>query len=499
MTDTDIHFGEVQQLPPQHRRRPDRDRHFAVVNYGTPSHDDLPIFVDADVLADMETHAQTDTSVELGGVLLGGQYVDDDGNPFVVVSDSLRAQHYESSRGHFKFTHDTWTQIGRQRDEFSDDLQMVGWYHTHPDWGVFLSGMDRFICDHFFDRPLDVALVIDPLRNDRGWFYWKQDGGERLPRTGGFRVTASRFRRRELAAYVAQLESKITMKPDSMFGGTPGVAPGVSTQVIHTIRPQLGRVGTAILAILILQACLTLLVVWRLDGSGGTRDSRRETGQAASDERPEEQQQALAALEEKLRREFEFRRREERLEAERSLFNQLLGHVKVAPDGKMDFRELIEENQSRQEEIERLTETNFLLSELKEHYKILKLQRDESASRVDKLEETKAELLSRNDQLRDRLRQMIESRDEALARVETAQAEIERLKSPPDEATEESAAGEEEPDGKEWAWTIPVILAVTLAVVAAIVLVAVIVMAVIKRRRHLNHTESNDSPESDEL
>src|SRR5262245_25919176 len=100
----------------------------------------------------MEDHAQSDTTVELGGVLLGGVHEDEDGKPFVVVTDSLRAQHYESTKGSFKFTHDTWSQITREREEFPAELQMVGWYHTHPDWGVFLSGMDMFICDNFFNR-----------------------------------------------------------------------------------------------------------------------------------------------------------------------------------------------------------------------------------------------------------------------------------------------------------------------------------------------------------
>ncbi|MHC4178356.1 MAG: M67 family metallopeptidase, partial [Planctomycetota bacterium] len=133
--DSDIQFGEVEEIRPDQRRRPDRDRHFAVCAYGTPAERDLPIYIDVDVLADVEAHALSDPDVELGGVLLGGQFEDKHGNPFVLVLDSLRAQHYESSRGHFKFTHDTWTQISRQRDEFSDDMQMVGWYHTHPNWG----------------------------------------------------------------------------------------------------------------------------------------------------------------------------------------------------------------------------------------------------------------------------------------------------------------------------------------------------------------------------
>jgi len=441
MTDQDIQFGEVEEVSPERRRRPDRDRHFAVVDYGTPSEGDLPIFVDVDVLADMETHAQTDTSVELGGVMLGGQYLDQDGRPFVVVSDSLRAEHYESTRGHFKFTHDTWTRISRQRDEFCDDLQMVGWYHTHPDWGVFLSGMDRFICDHFFNRPLDVALVIDPVRNDRGWFYWKQEGNERLPRAAGFRMTASRFRERELAACVAQLEGKTTMKPTALFGGEPGMAPGVLTQVVHTIRPQLGWMGIAILAVLVLQASLTLLVALRLDGSS------------------EEQQRQVS---------------------------EFLGHVKVGPDGKLDVRGLIEQSESQQKEIDRLKEANFLLSELREHYEILKQQRDKWAAQVAKLEETKAELSSGNDELREQLRQAIELRDEAVAEVEAAQAKIDWLKSPPAEA-------DEEPDGILSAWPVGLILVLTLVLVASIVVI------VIKRKGNLNRRKTESARESDDL
>src|SRR5687767_8759547 len=154
----------------------------------------------------MEDHAQSDTTVELGGVLLGGHYEDNDGQPFVVVTDSLRAQHYESTKGSFKFTHDTWSQITRERDEFSDDLQMVGWYHTHPDWGVFLSGMDMFICDNFFNKPLDVALVIDPCRDDRGFFQWTGDPSQRKRRLGGFYLIGSRFRAAEIEHDAVQLE-----------------------------------------------------------------------------------------------------------------------------------------------------------------------------------------------------------------------------------------------------------------------------------------------------
>ncbi len=255
----EIEFGDLEETRPEVRLRPDENKHYAVVPVFEPTDDDLPIFVDLDSLADMEEHALTDTSVELGGVMLGGQYEDEQGRAFVVITDSLRAKHYESTKGSFKFTHDTWSEISRERDEFPDDLQIVGWYHTHPDWGVFLSGMDMFICDNFFNKRLDVALVIDPCRQDRGLFQWTGDAAERIRRTGGFYVTASRFRQDELAQFAAQLEGKFDMVQDPRFRGASPPAP-----VVNISGEQPAWQSMAILGMLAIQACLVAVIAARL-------------------------------------------------------------------------------------------------------------------------------------------------------------------------------------------------------------------------------------------
>ena len=205
----EIEFGQVESARQPQRLRPDRNPQYAVVPCGAPSQDDLPIFVDLDALRDMEAHALSDTRVELGGVLLGGQYEDEQNQPFVVIADALRARHYESTPGSFKFTHDTWAEFTRQRAEMPAELQIVGWYHTHPNWGVFLSELDRFICEHFFGRPGDVALVIDPCQGDRGFFQWTDPAAEQTRRTGGFYIFASRHRAVELSCLVAYLENKL--------------------------------------------------------------------------------------------------------------------------------------------------------------------------------------------------------------------------------------------------------------------------------------------------
>ncbi|MEQ8786042.1 MAG: Mov34/MPN/PAD-1 family protein [Pirellulaceae bacterium] len=266
--DLDIQFGDLEEAQPEAHLRPDRNKHFAVVPYESPDEGDLPIFVDLDVMRDIESHAVSDTSVELGGVLLGGQYQDDEGRHFVVVTDSLRAHHFEATKGSFKFTHDTWEKISRERDEFPENLQMVGWYHTHPDWGVFLSSMDMFICDNFFNRPLDLALVVDPCRRDRGMFQWTGDNRERIRRTGGFYLTASRFRRQELEFFVAQLEGKFTMTTsDPRFAAYPMQAPSPAP-VINIAEPRNTWQAPAIAGMLTVQLLVLVLLAWKLLAPG---------------------------------------------------------------------------------------------------------------------------------------------------------------------------------------------------------------------------------------
>lgn len=263
--DSEIQFGEIEETPPQPELRPDRNKHYAVAGCGAPGERELPIFVDLDVMRDMEAHAQTDTSVELGGVMLGGQYHDDEGRPFVVVTDSLRAQHFEATKGSFKFTHETWQKISRERDDFPADLQMVGWYHTHPDWGVFLSGMDMFICDNFFNKPLDVALVIDPCRGDRGWFQWTGDPKQRVRRTGGFYLIASRFREQELLFHAAQLEGHRAMPSDSRYSGI-APPPGVYGAPVVNVSSDRGNSWQpiAMLGLVSVQFLFLMLLAWKL-------------------------------------------------------------------------------------------------------------------------------------------------------------------------------------------------------------------------------------------
>jgi proteasome lid subunit RPN8/RPN11 len=205
LSQDEIVFDDVQYREPERICRPDRDRRYACLAYELPGPEDLPIFLDRRTADTIERHALRDTSVELGGILLGKECIDNQtGAPFVLVTESLEAKHYENTQASFTYTHDSWEEITRERDRLHPGLDIVGWYHTHPDFGVFLSNHDVFIQKHFFAQPLQVAYVVDPIRQTRGFFQWRSGA---LAQVGGFFLVAGRGERQLLARLVNDLES----------------------------------------------------------------------------------------------------------------------------------------------------------------------------------------------------------------------------------------------------------------------------------------------------
>jgi proteasome lid subunit RPN8/RPN11 len=235
LSQDEIVFEEVRYREPERICRPDRDRRYACLAYELPGPEDLPIFLERQPADAIERHALRDTSVELGGILLGKECLDEKtGLPFVMVTQSLEAKHYENTQASFTYTHDSWEEITRERDRLHPELDIVGWYHTHPDFGVFLSGHDLFIHQHFFAQPLQVAYVVDPIRQTRGFFQWRESA---LAQVSGFFLMAGRGERQALARLVNDLESI-----PNTDGGGGGLSPRLEAELLamltRTSHPQ---------------------------------------------------------------------------------------------------------------------------------------------------------------------------------------------------------------------------------------------------------------------
>jgi proteasome lid subunit RPN8/RPN11 len=131
------------------------------------------------VLNAIRTHGRSTIEVEVCGVLVGSVLQNAEG-PFLHVHETIRGEHASNLAAQVTFTADTWSHI-QERMEAFPEARIVGWYHTHPDFGVFLSAADRFIHDNFFSLPWQIALVDDPVRQETGVFVWRRGEPVREP------------------------------------------------------------------------------------------------------------------------------------------------------------------------------------------------------------------------------------------------------------------------------------------------------------------------------
>ncbi len=160
-------FRPLPKTPPA---RHDRSRAKVI---GTIHHDAYPIFLYESVLEEILNYSEADMARELGGFLLGGVY--EDQRPYLEICYFLPAVDARSQAGSLTFTHETWAAMHRERERRFPNALVVGWHHTHPNFGVFLSEHDQFIHRNYFSEPWQVAMVVDPRRQEFGFFQWRDD------------------------------------------------------------------------------------------------------------------------------------------------------------------------------------------------------------------------------------------------------------------------------------------------------------------------------------
>ncbi len=122
----------------------------------------LRIAMTKEAYADLIGHAKESLDREICGVLLGDLCEDEYGR-FLDIEAALRGGAAKTGGTHVTFTQETWNEIHTAKEQRFPQLQIVGWYHSHPGFGVAFSDMDLFIQKNFFGGPGQIAFVSDPL------------------------------------------------------------------------------------------------------------------------------------------------------------------------------------------------------------------------------------------------------------------------------------------------------------------------------------------------
>ena len=125
----------------------------------------IRIAMTAKASAEIIGHAKESLDAEVCGVLLG-ELCEDQQGVWVWVQAAIRGTSTEQGGAHVTYTQETWDKIHEVKDRDYPKLSIVGWYHSHPGFGVEFSDMDMFIQENFFAGPAQFALVLDPLSGD---------------------------------------------------------------------------------------------------------------------------------------------------------------------------------------------------------------------------------------------------------------------------------------------------------------------------------------------
>jgi proteasome lid subunit RPN8/RPN11 len=78
-----------------------------------------------------------------------------------VYSDKTYTSQIEGTAGLYQ---KKFQRIKKKRK--NEKLRIIGWWHSHPNLGCFLSSTDLLTQRYFFPKEYQVALVLDPIRNE---------------------------------------------------------------------------------------------------------------------------------------------------------------------------------------------------------------------------------------------------------------------------------------------------------------------------------------------
>ena len=118
------------------------------------------------------------TSNEQGGVLIGNSFFDKEKQiTYSIVEMAIPADTAKGNQIHLTFDHNTWKKMIDLVDillgsENERNLQVVGWYHTHPNaLNIFMSPTDLETQKKFFYQDWHFAIVLNPQKEIWGAFH----------------------------------------------------------------------------------------------------------------------------------------------------------------------------------------------------------------------------------------------------------------------------------------------------------------------------------------
>lgn len=131
-----------------------------------PEGNGLLVFLRQSCITVMESHVRQDILREQAGILCGQAYRDPSGQHYIEVTAAVAVETLNGS-SYFRFHERSWQAVW---ETMGNDGNILGWYHSHPGMGIFLSATDLRTQELYFGAPWQVAVVLDPVGREMGVF-----------------------------------------------------------------------------------------------------------------------------------------------------------------------------------------------------------------------------------------------------------------------------------------------------------------------------------------
>ncbi|AXG72383.1 JAB1/Mov34/MPN/PAD-1 ubiquitin protease [Kordia sp. SMS9] len=124
---------------------------------------------------------------EQGGILLGKVFFDKKRKmQFAIVEDIVIGKTAKGNPTYLEMSHETWSQMLNDADEIAeeknDNIQVIGWYHTHPnELSLYMSGTDMNTQYRFFNQNWHYAVILNPHKE-----IWKAFVGKEAEECKGY-------------------------------------------------------------------------------------------------------------------------------------------------------------------------------------------------------------------------------------------------------------------------------------------------------------------------
>ena len=115
-------------------------------------------FVLQSVINEIKEHGRSSMNKEVCGVLVGNLCWDK--VPYLLIDTRIEGRFADHQSGSVTFTSETWDYIHSELSEKYPEKKIVGWYHTHPGFGIFLSNMDVLFTKIFSRNKMAAGICV---------------------------------------------------------------------------------------------------------------------------------------------------------------------------------------------------------------------------------------------------------------------------------------------------------------------------------------------------